>query len=494
VKMKGFEKPSVMPSFQVFNEDRLDAIHSASLDVLEKTGVKILHGETVLKMLKENGCDVDFEKSVVFFPSYLVDEAVRKTPKTITDYGRNPKYDCKLDGRHIYFTTDTETTNTVDLKTGEWRPSTKEDFEKLTRVTDALESYAAGGHLTTCLDKPANTRCLHDYATALNSTEKPCGWSVYPPELASQLTDYQLEIATAVAGSEKRLRERPLGEGGFCTESPLKFDGRYVETTLRLAKLGFPCWVASMPLGGATAPVTLAGSLVVTNAEILSGLSTIQLACPGTHVRVDYLMGSLDMKTGLWGEGPEEALLCAAAVEIARYYRLCVTVNGFLTSAKMSGAQASYEKTMSTLLPILAGADIVYGAGSLNGGITASFEELIIDDELCRALLKAVQGIDVNDETLALDVIQKVGPGGHYLAEKHTIQHFKEEHFFPEITDRSSHDSWKKSGGKNLVERARERAEKILEEHWPTPLDRDVQKEISEIIRRAEDELPKSAA
>ncbi|UCE44318.1 MAG: trimethylamine methyltransferase family protein [Candidatus Bathyarchaeota archaeon] len=494
VKMSGFEKPSLMPSFQVFSEDRLDAIHSASLDVLEKTGVKILHGEAVLKMLKENGCDVDFEKSVVFFPSYLVEEAVRKTKKTITDYGRNPKYDYKLDGRHIYFTTDTETVNTVDLKTGEWRPSTKEDFEKLTRVTDALESYAAGGHLTTCLDKPANTRCLHDYAAALNSTEKPCGWSVYPPELASQLTDYALEIATAVAGSEKRLRQRPLGGGGFCTESPLKFEGRYVETTLRLAELGFPCSVASMPLGGATAPVTLAGSLVVTNAEVLSGLSTIQLACPGTSVGVHYLMGSLDMKTGLWGEGPEEALLCAAAVEIGRYYGLCVTVNGFLTSAKMSGAQASYEKTMSTLLPVLAGADVVYGSGSLNGGITASFEELVIDDEICRALLKAVRGIDLNDETLALDVIHKVGPSGHYLAEKHTLQHFKEEHFFPELADRSSYDSWKKSGGKSLVEKAREKAERILEEHWPTPLDTDVQKEISEIIRRAEDELPKSAA
>ena len=492
MEMRGFEKRSLMPSFRVFSEDGLDAIHLASLDVLERTGIRIFHGERVLKMLKESGCAVDFEKGIVLFPSYLVEEAVMKTPKTVAMYGRNPKYDCKLDGRHIYFTTDTETTSTVDLHTGEWRPSTKEDFEKLTRVTDALESYAAGGHLTTCLDKPANIRCLHDYAVALNNTEKPCGWSVYPPELAAQLTDYQLEIATAVAGSEKNLKKRPLGEGGFCTESPLKFEGRYVETTLKLAKLGFPCSVASMPLGGATAPVTLAGSLVITNAEILSGLTTLQLACPGTSVTVDYLMGSLDMKTGLWGEGPEEGLLCAGAVEMARYYGLCVSVNGFLTSAKMSGAQASYEKAMGTVLPVLAGADIVYGAGSLDGGLAASFEELVIDDEICRALLKLVQGIEVNDETLALDVIHRVGSGGHYLAEKHTLQHFKEEHFFPELTDRSSYDAWKKAGGKSLVKRARERTEEILKEHWPTPLDKDVQKEISEIIRRAKKELPKS--
>jgi trimethylamine--corrinoid protein Co-methyltransferase len=307
-----------------------------------------------------------------------------------------------------------------------------------------------------------------------------------------QLTDYQLEIATAAAGSRKKLRKRPLGGGGFCTESPLKFEGRYVEVALKLAKLGYPCDVESMPLGGATAPVTFAGCLVTTNAEILSGVCTIQLAAPDTHTSVGYIMGNLDMKTGLWGQGPEEGLLCAAAVEVARYYGFYVTVNGFNTASKMSGAQASYEKTMSTLLPVLAGADGVYGAGSLEGGMAASFEELVMDDEICKAVLKAVQGIEVNDETLAVDVIDKVGPGGHFLAEKHTLKNFEETLFFSELTDRRSYDAWKKAGGKSMVKRAREKAEEILKEHWPKPLDKDVQKEISEIIERAEKELPKT--
>ncbi|UCE15771.1 MAG: trimethylamine methyltransferase family protein [Candidatus Bathyarchaeota archaeon] len=490
--MVGFEKHGLTPSFRVFTQDALDSIHLASLEVLEKTGIRIHHGERILKMLQDNGCTVDFEKGVVLFPSYVVEEALKKIPKTLVSYGRNPKYDYKLDGRHIYFTTDTETPNTIDLSTGEWRPSTLDDVEKLTRVTDALESYAAGGHLTSALDKPNNVRCLYDYAAALNNTEKPCGWSVYPPELAMQLTDYQLEIATAAAGSEKKLKNRPLGGGGFCTESPLKFEGRYVEITLKLAKLGFPCVVESMPLGGATAPVTLAGSLVITNAEVLSGVCTVQLASPSTSTSVSYLMGNLDMKTGLWGQGPEEGLLCAAAVEIARYYGFRVNVNGFNSSSKMPGAQASYEKAMSTLLPVLAGADIVYGAGSLEGGMAASFEELVLDDEICKAVLKSVQGIEVIDETLAVDVINKVGPSGHFLAEKHTLKHFKDALFFPELTDRHSYDAWKKAGGKSMIKRARERAEEILKEHWPTPLDKDVQKEISEIISRAEKELPKS--
>ncbi len=229
--MIGFEKHPLTPMFRVFTQDALDAIHLASLEVLEKTGIRIDHGKRILEMLEDNGCTVDFEKGIVLFPSYVVEEALKKTPK----------YEPKVDERRIHFTTDTETTSTVDLETGEWRPSTLDDLEKLTRVTDALESYASGGHLTTALDKPNNVRCLYDYAAALNNTEKPCGWSVYPPELAMQLTDYQLEIATAAAGSEKKLKERPLAEGGFCTESPLKFEGRYVEIALKLAKLGYPC-------------------------------------------------------------------------------------------------------------------------------------------------------------------------------------------------------------------------------------------------------------
>jgi len=489
MKMGGFKKHSLMPLFRVFSEEALDAIHSASLEILEKTGIKIVHGERILKMLKDNGCTVDFEKGSVRFPSHIIEEAVKKTPKTLVMYGRNPKYDCKLDRRHIYFTTSTETTNTVDLKTHEWRPSTMGDLEKLTRITDSLESYAAGGHLTTSLDKPPHVRCLYDYVAALNNTEKPCEWSVYPPELASRLTDYQLEIATAVAGSEKNLKERPLGGGGFCTESPLKFEGRYVEVTLKLAKLGFPCWVSCNPLGGATAPVTPAGNLAMTNAEILSSVCTIQLASPGTNTSLHYYMGNLDMKTGLLGQGPEESLLYAGAVEVAKYYGFHANVIGFNSSSKISGAQTSYQKAMSTLLPVLAGADVVYGAGELAGGMAASFEELVIDDEICRAVLKTVHGIEVNDETLAVDVINKVGSGGHYLAEKHTLKHFQDVLFFPELTDRNSYDAWKKAGGKGMVKRAREKAEEILEEHWPTPLDKDVHKEILEIIKKAEKEL-----
>jgi len=491
--MVGFEKPSSMPSFRVLTEDALEAIHWSTLDILSRTGMKIDYGKKILKMLEENGCTVDFGKEMVQFPSHIVEECVRKTSKSHLVCGRNPKYDYKLDGRHIFFVADTETTNTIDLDTGAWKPSTKQDLENLTRVVDALDIYASGSHMTTCLDKPPHVRCLHDYAAALHSTEKPYhDLSIYPQELAPYIVDYVLEMTKAVAGDEESLRKRPLGNGEFCVTSPLEVDGRIVEATLKLATFGFPCSVASMSLTGATAPVTLAGALTLTNAEILAGVSIIQLARPGTPVTPIYIPGVLDMKNGRWASGsPEEGLLAAGSAEIARHYGFRAVVFGVNTSAKVPGPQACYEKVASGVLPVLAGADVVYGCGSLDGGIAASFVELVIDEEICKALLNLAQGIEVTDETIALDVIERVGPSGHFLAEKHTLNHFKKEHFFPELANRDSYEVWKEKGEKGLVDVAREKARKILKEHWPTPLDKDVQREIADILKRAEMELGK---
>jgi trimethylamine--corrinoid protein Co-methyltransferase len=495
----GFEKPSKMPSFRIFTRDDLYSIHWATLDILKEIGIRIIKGEEILKMLKDKGCTVDFKKEMVFFPPSLVEESLRKASKVVTVYSsRNRKYDYKMDGRHIYFGTDSLNVNTADLETGEWRSSTTDDVARIVRVTDALDSYASAGGMTASFDKPEHIRGLYDVVTKLNNTEKPTSISVgggnaESPELMRALFDYQLEVAKVVAGGEEALRKRPLLEGGFGELSPLQFHGLYVERALKLAELGQSSHVGSMPQAGATAPVTLPGILVLTNAEVLGGLCITQLACPGTRMMASYEPASFDMKHGQWAAGaPEEAFMNAAAVEIARYYGLTAIVMGALvTSAKTPGPQACYEKVMSGILPILAGADRVGGAGGLDCAMTASLEELVIDDELCKAMLTSLRGVEINDETLALDVIKKVGPGGHYLAQKHTMDHFMKEQFIPELIDRSSYDEWKKNGEKSLVDRAKEKVKKILKEHSVPPLDKDIQKELDSIIKRAEKELPK---
>ncbi|MGD8544090.1 MAG: trimethylamine methyltransferase family protein [Candidatus Bathyarchaeota archaeon] len=496
--MVGFEKPSKMPSFRVLSKDDLDAIHCATLDILEKTGIKIVNGEKVLKLLEKKGCTVDFKKETVFFSSSVVEESLKKALKVVTVYSpRNPKYDYKMDGRHIYFSTGGLCVNTADLETGEWRSSTTDDVARIVRVTDALDSFASAGSLTASFDKPEYIRSFYDTVTRLNNTEKPTSirigtGDVGSPKLYWELFDYQLEVAKVIAGGEEALMKRPLLSGGFLAMSPLQFHGLHVERALKLAELGFQCSSDTMAQAGATAPVTLAGMLVVTNAEILGGLSIIHIASPSTELTASYGPAAFDMKYGQWAAGaPEESLLNAASVEIAKYYGLTVDVMGVTTSAKTPGPQACYEAMMSGILPILAGADVVWGAGGLACLMTASLEELVIEDELIRAMLTSLHGMKISDETLALDVIKKVGPGGHYLAQKHTMNHFMKEQFIPELIDRSSYDEWKKNGEKSLVDRAKEKVKRILKEHSVPPLDKGIQKELYGIIKRAEKELPK---
>jgi trimethylamine--corrinoid protein Co-methyltransferase len=496
--MVGFEKPSKMPSFRTLSKDDLDAIHWATLDILKETGVRIVRGEDSLKLLKKNGCNVDLKKGTVFFSPSDVEESLRKISKVVTVYSpRNPKYDYKMDGRHIYFGTGGLDVNTADLDTGEWKTSTTNDVARIVKVTDALDSYASANGMTASFDKPEYIRGFYDIVARLNNTEKPTsisigGGNAESPELSHALFDYQLEVAEVIAGDEEALRKRPLLGGGFWAMSPLQFHGLYVERALKLAELGFPSFVGSMTQAGATTPVTLAGMLAVTNAEILGGICIIQLLYPGTQMSVSYLPAAFDMKYGQWAAGaPEEAVLSAAAVEIARYYGLTSEAMGLVTSAKIPGPQACYEKVMSSILPILAGTDMIAGGGDIACSVTASFEQLVIDDELCKAMLTSLRGVEVNDETLALDVIKKVGPGGHFLAQKHTMDNFMKEQFIPELIDRSSYDEWRKNGEKSLVDRAREKVKKILKEHSVPPLDKDIQKELNNIIKRAEKELSK---
>jgi trimethylamine--corrinoid protein Co-methyltransferase len=494
----GFEKPSKMPSFRILSKDDLDAIHWATLDVLKETGIRIIRGENSLKLLKKKGCNVNLKKETVYFSPSEVEESLKKTSKVVTVHSpRNPKYDYRLDGRHIYFGTGGLDVNTADLETGEWNPSTTNDVARIVKVTDALDSYASADGMTASFDKPEYIRGFYDVVARLNNTEKPTsisigGGNAESPELSRALFDYQLEVAEVIAGDEEALRKRPLLGGGFWGMSPLQFHGLYVERALKLAELGFPSFAGTMTQAGATAPVTLAGMLVVTNAEVLGGISIIQMLYPGTQMSVSYEPAAFDMKHGQWAAGaPEEAVLSAAAVEISRHYGLASDAIGLVASAKMPGPQACYEKVMSSILPILAGADIIAGGGDIACSVTASLEQLVIDDELIKAMLTSLRGVEVNDETLALDVIKKVGPGGHYLAQKHTMNHFMKEQFIPELIDRSSYDEWKKNGEKSLVDRAKEKAKKILKEHSVPPLDKDIQKELDSIIKRAEKELPK---
>jgi len=479
-----FTRTTSTPMFRLLSKDALDAIHWATLDVLERTGIKIF-SDKVLKMLEEAGCTINYEKKIAFIPSYLVEESLRKRQRTVRLCARNPKYDLKLDGRHTYICTDGTGTHTFDFETGKRRESVKDDIVKSARISDYLDTINIYWPMVTSQDFPAHVRVLHDLEASLNNTEKHVGFeTTTTPEEAKN----EIKIAAAVAGDEKKLRKRPIVNFTYCSIAPLQH-AETIEAVLEFVKVGIPVFFMSMPQTGVTGPVTIPGSLVVNNAETLAGIVISQVASPGSPVGYSTASSNFDMLTSRWLAGsPEAGMIWAAISEIARYYGLPSYVGGFGSDAPTPGPQACWEKVISGLFPVLSGCDVAVGIGLVDACTTLPFEELVIDDEIVRMVFRLAEGIEVNDETLALDLIHSIGPGGHYLTEKHTLKHFK-EHVIPEISNRKPYDTWKREGAKSVIDVAREKTKEILRTHLPAPLDEDVQKEIKEIIKRADKEL-----
>lgn len=478
-----------MLSCRILSKESLDTIHYATLEVLEKTGV-IVESDKALKILEETGCTVDYKKHIALIPPHLVKEALMRKPKNVVLYARNPKNNVRLDGRHMVFCTDGSGAHTLDPKTGVRRASTKEDIATSAKIADYLDVIGEYWPMVTSRDVPAHVRVLHDLDAALNNTEKHVEFeTTTTPEEAK----FQIEIAASVVGGKEKLKRRPIISSCHCTVAPLRHAKGPTEATIEFAKAGVPVYFLPMPQAGATGPVTLAGSTVIANAESLSGLVIIQMAAPGAPMTYSSEGSNFDMKLMRWASGnPEYGLLTAVASELGKYYEMPSSAAGFTTDAKIPGAQACYEKAITGTLPVFVGYDIVGGLGLLDACTIFTPEQLIIDAEIAKMLVRLAQGIEVNDETLALDLIHKVGPGGHYLAEKHTLEHLEKEHFMPEVSDRRSYEAWKKAGSKTVVEAAREKAKEILKKHQPTPLEKGVQKEVKEIIKRAEKELAKS--
>ncbi len=268
--------------------------------------------------------------------------------------------------------------------------------------------------------------------------------------------------------------------------SPLQFDGPNTEAMLEFARAGMPYDVLSMAMGGAAAPMTLAGTLTIVNAEVLAGLTLCELVNPGCPVLYGSVATIMDMKVGTPALGaPERALLSSAAVQLAHHYRLPSLVGGISTDAKLPGEQAMFEKTMTGLAPVLAGSDIVFGPAVLNSARTYSVEQLVLDDEIAASLLRIQRGIGVDEDALALDLIDRIGPGGGFIGTRHTLEHVKKDVWMPDLLDRSSGGVGSRFRGGDMGTRAKEKVQQILDEHRADPLEGEQKQEIRRILSDA---------
>ena len=468
------------------DKEELDSIHSASLDLLENLGVKVFSNEA-LKILDKSGARVDYDKQTVRIPQHLVGEALRKCPKTIRLYARNPKLDVVLDGKHVFGTTDGTGLTTIDLETGERRAPTKDDVRKSALIVDALGHINMYYPTVTPADYAGHAHVLHEYDAALGSTEKHfISGATYLPEEA----DFLVEMASTFVGGKEELMKRPIISAVACMMSPLIIPLKETEAALEFAKYHVPIILMTMPLTGATGPVTVAGSVLVGNAQILAGITTLQMASPGTPVIYSSYPLSMEMKTGAFSVAfPEATLVTVGHIQMAKYYGLPSYGGGTISSSKVPDQQAAYEKSLCALTCMLVGGDVCGTIGLLENYTVLSYEQMLIDYEMYEYMLKLSEGIDVNDETLALETIYKVGAEGHFLAEKHTLKHAKEV-WAPMLSDARPYSTWKEAGSKSVVERAREKAKQILSTHKPPSLDEGTRRKIHEIIKEGERKIP----
>ena len=467
----------------VLSADGVRRIRYAALEILERTGVAV-KSKRAQKLLVDAGCDMDEKSAVIRVPTHVVEECARLRKRSLTFYGRTPKHDARLDGEHVYVCSDGNGTMAKDFDTGERRESRKEDVARAARVSDALTGHGVNWPSVTSQDVPQGTRHINDLQASLENTEKHI-------TLATNTTGWEVEdvlaIAAAQAGDADAFARRPFISSIHTSSSPLQIDAEGMDAGFVAADGGMPICFYVMPGPGATGPVTLAGSVAVAVAEALAGNTIIQLHRPGTAFVFSCGMAVLDMKASTRaGGGPEHGLTSAAYTQVAHSMGFPALAGGFVTTSKEPDQQAAYEKFASAVTPILAGADMIAGIGLLEDCRTIWLEQMVIDDEISRVIGRMAQGMDVTDDSLAFEVVDKVGPGKDFLGQRHTMERFRTEHFLPVISDRSSWDSWVQRGSKSILDRAREQVKKILAEHTVEPVRDEVGETVAELIRKRE--------
>jgi len=468
----------------VLSKSEAQAIHNATLKVLETSGLKV-PSKRALDILNKAGARVDYKKEHVIIPEHVIKEALKKAPKTFNYGARNPKYEFALDKTATHICTDGYAVFIRDFKTGERRYSTNEDLARWAVLADSLSAVHVFWPSVAPTDVPEPMQRIQATLTAFSNTGKHVEFYGNNAKEAR----YEIEIASAIVGGEKELRKRPIFSAVLCPIAPCGYQTGLIEAAIEYSKAGIPIVPLAMPMAGQTGPVTIAGTLVVNNAEVLGNLVISEFASPGAPVLYAGCPGGIDPKTGAYRVSPEGDLINAALTSLARYYDLPCEISGGSSDSKIPDAQAGYDRAIGLVTTILTGPDVLTGFGGLETSNVMCPELLIIDNEIAEIALRFARGFEVNKDTLAVDVIRKVGPGGHFMAEKHTLNHLRTEYWIPKLSDRQTFDVWVQAGAKDIVTVAKEKVKEILATHKPEPIPKDIQKEISQIMKRCEKEL-----
>ncbi len=470
--------------FNVLTSGQVREIRSATLTILENVGVHF-PSERALKVFSEHGAEVDPDTQIVRFPADLVFEAMSHAPRVYTLSGRAAGTDLLLDGSASYFSTDGSGTETIDITTGVQRQSTKADVAMMAKVSDYLSSISFYWPIVSAQDY-GSLSPLHELDASFNNTSKHIQSVTI---IGEDLARYALQMAEVIAGSKKTLRTRPPLSSLICTIAPLGQDKEGIEGAMLYAEAGVPVGFMAMPNIGSTSPATMAGALAIGNSEVVSAMVLMQLVAPGAPVFHSVLASVMDPRSGNYITGISEKYLCnAAAVQLAHDWNVPSLGGAFSVDCPTPDSwQLGRDSVYTSLFTPLVGADMVEGLGLLRAATILIPEQIIYDDEIYHTHRALAKGIDTNPDDLALDVIKAVGPGGHFMGQKHTRRRIREI-WLPELTHPAP--MMAEQVPEDVRIRARQTLENILDEHQPETLSKEVQEELKLILKAAENENP----
>jgi len=450
--------------FRVLTDDQVYEITRASYYVMSKTGFKVLHAGA-RKMLKSAGCLVNGE--LVKVPEHVVKACLATTPKGYTIFSRDGKHAMDVEGRKSYYGTSTASPNTKDAYTGDIHPTYVVDIANGAKVADALENIDWVMPMGSVQDVPPTVADLYEFEAVVTNTTKPIVFIGYTPKGVELV----YEMASEVAGGLANLQARPFLI--FYPEpiSPLVHPADVIDRLFVCADLNLPQMQGPSIQFGATAPMTLAGGLVQGTAEALMCIVLAQLRNPGCPCSMGCNFGVFDMSHGLLSLAcPEMSLALAAQAEIALSFGLPTWGLAGSTGAKVLDAQAGAESAFSILAQGLGGLNLIHDVGYMDNGMVCSTAQLVLGNENIGMTKRFARGITVNSETLAREVIRAVGPGGHFLQEQHTLEHFKDELWVPGLMTREARETWLQAGCKDLSHVIQDKLQEILESHEVPPL------------------------
>ncbi len=464
-------QPSVAPPgleggrYRPLTAEQVERIHDAALSVLEETGIEVMPS-ACREVWRRAGARIDADKNRVFVPRKLVAEALESVAHEVRLCGQDPAHDLLLGGTRVHMGTGGAAINVLDLD-GQVRETRLQDLFDIGRLVDSLNNIHFFLRSVVARDIPSEDLDINSYYASIAATRKHVMGNSFTPANVQRI----VRLAAMIVGGEEALRERPIISWTNCwMVSPLRYASETVEVLDEIVRQQMPVVISSAPQAGATSPATLAGTLTQLTAEQLSGLAYINLLRPGHPVLAGFVPCVVDLRTGAFSGGsPEFALMNAAAAQIAQHIGVPIYNSAALTDSKIPDAQAGFEKGLSSTAGALAGANYMHqSAGFLEAMSTVAYEQYVIDDDINGSVMRMVRGIEVNDETLAVDVIHEVCNGeGHYLGHAQTLDRMNTEYYYPHTGDRNARGAWEEGGAQEMCQRARQRAREVLQTHWP---------------------------